>query len=64
VTIQGRMSETAVTKEMILATKTRVPTLALANRSAAVEYITRVLGRIAVVKTVAAPGWKLEIQTD
>jgi hypothetical protein len=66
VTIVARVHENLATgKELVLNLKTRVPTLALANRTAAVDYVTKVVNRIHVVKTAnSQPGWKLEIQQD
>lgn len=53
---------------LVLTLQSRVPTLALANRSAAIEYVGKVLDRLAVVRVPeqqATPGgWKLDIMTD
>jgi hypothetical protein len=56
VLITARVLANAVTGEnLVLVLQSRVPTLALANRSAAVEYVGKVIERIAIVKQPDAP---------
>lgn len=72
VVITGRpMENLLVPTTITLKLKTRVPTIALANRSAAVDYVTKVIQNVNIVKSsskdpaiVEQEGWKLEINTD
>ena len=64
VMISGRLSgdNDAIPGGTVLTMKTRVPTIALANKCAAVDYVHKVIESVVVKKSPRAPeGWKMTI---
>jgi len=65
VTIYGRVLEDTILPEgMVMSLKTRVPTIALANKSAAVDYVQKVIESVVIKQSpppAPAEEWKMSI---